>query len=105
MSEREPRDLEMDHLLRRSIADPIPTLPPDFEQRFMRELRRSRQPLDQYRQLLVIAYALLSVVVSAVVMRGQGLGWGPISGMILGRLALVAAHWARQVARRTLSRR
>ena len=99
----EPREAEIDSLLRRSIAAPIPSLPPDFDQRLMREVRRSSQPLDRYRRILLTGYGLMSVVASAVVMRGQGLDWGAISVMILGPLALVAAaRWARRATYTTI---
>jgi hypothetical protein len=87
----EPREAGIDSLLRRSMAAPVPSLPPDFDQRLMREVRRSSQPLDRYRRILLTGYGLTSVVASAVVMRGQGLDWGAIAGMILAPLALVAA--------------
>ena len=95
MTEMEPREAGIDSLLRRSMAAPVPSLPPDFDQRLMREVSRSSQPLDRYRRILLIGYGLISVVTSAVVMRGQGLGWAAISAMILGPLSLVAAaRWA-----------
>jgi hypothetical protein len=106
MTEMEPRETEttreakMDLLLRRSLAAPVPSLPPDFDERLMREVRRSSQPLDRYPRLLLIGYGLTSVVVSAVVMRGQGLDWGTISVMTMGPLVLVAAaRWARLSSR------
>ncbi len=103
MPEMEPREAEIDSLLRRSMAGPVPSLPPDFDQRLMRELRRSSQPLDRYRRILLTGYGLTSVVTSAAVMRGQGLDWGAISVMILGPLALVAvARWARRTAYTTM---
>jgi hypothetical protein len=40
----EPREAEIDRLLRRSMSAPIPSLPPDFDQRLMRELSRGSQP-------------------------------------------------------------
>ena len=91
MTEMEPRGEGIDKLLRRSMAAPVPSLPPDFDQRVMRELRRSSQPLDRFRRTLLIGYGLMSVVASAVVMRGQGLDWGPIAALILAPLAVVAA--------------
>jgi hypothetical protein len=95
VTEMEPREAEIDSLLRRSMAAPIPSLPPDFDQRLMRELSRGSQPLDRYRRILLVGYGLMSVVTSAVVMRGQGLDWGAISAAILGPLSLVAAaRWA-----------
>jgi hypothetical protein len=86
----EPRETGIDSLLQRSMAAPIPSLPPDFDQRLMREVRRSSQPLDRYRRILLTGYGLTSVVASAVVMRGQGLGWGAISATIIAPLALLA---------------
>ena len=95
MSDMDARDAEMDSLLRRSMTAPVPSLPPDFDQRLMRELLRSSRPLDRYLRILLTGYGLTSVVASAVVMRGQGLNWGAISVMALGPLALVAAAlWA-----------
>lgn len=86
----EPNEDGIDRLLRRFIGTPIPSLPPDFDQRLIREVRRGSQPLDRYRQMLLTGYGLVSVVVSAVVMRGQGLDWGIVSGAIFAPLALVA---------------
>jgi hypothetical protein len=87
----------MDSLLRRSMAAPVPSLPPDFDQRLMREVRRSSEPLNRYGRILLAGYGLTSVVVSAVVMRGQGLGWSAISVMILAPLALITAtRWTRR---------
>ena len=48
------------------------------------------QGLGRYGRIVLTFYGLISVVVSAVVMRGQGLDWGAIAAMILGPLALVA---------------
>jgi hypothetical protein len=93
----------IDRLLRRSLAAPVPNLPPDFDQRVLRELRQASQPLDRYRQLLLIGYGLVSIMVSAVVMRGQGLAWESITEMTLGPLALVAvATWAWSATHRTM---
>ena len=91
MTEMEPREAEIDNLLWRSIAAPVPGLPPDFKERLMREVRRGSQPLDRYRRILLTGYGLTSIVTSAVVMRGQGLGWGAISVLILVPVGLVAA--------------
>ena len=104
MTEMEPREAAIDRLLRRSMAGHAPNLPPDFDQRLMREVRRSSQPLDRYRRILLTGYGLLSVVVSAVVMRGQGLDWGVIAGMIIAPLALVAAARSAWRANRTTTR-
>jgi hypothetical protein len=96
----DPHEAGIDRLLRRSMASPVPVLSPDFDQRLMNELRQSlgqqsptgkiSSPLDRYRQVLLASYGLISVVVSAAIMRAQGLGWGPIAGTILVPLALVA---------------
>ena len=103
MSEMEPREAGIDSLLRRSMAAPVPSLPPDFDQRLMREVSRGSQPRDRYRRTLLIGYGLMSVVTSGVVMRGQGLDWGAISVMILGPLSLVAAaRWARRATYTTI---
>jgi hypothetical protein len=97
VNEMEPREAGIDRLLRRSMAAPVASLSPDFDQRLMREVRRGSQPLDRYRRILLSGYALISVATSAAIMRGQGLHWGAISATILGPLALVAA--ARSVRR------
>ncbi len=95
MSEMEPREPGIDSLLRRSIAAPVPSLPPDFEQRLLRKVSRGSQPLDRYRRILLAGYGLTSVVASAVVMRGHGINWGAIAVTIVGPLALVVgARWA-----------
>jgi len=79
------------------MAAPVPSLPPDFDRRLMREVHRSSQPLDRYRRILLTGYGLTSAVTSVVVMRGQGLGWGAISVLILAPLAMVAAaRWERR---------
>ena len=90
MTEMEPRDAGIDSLLRRSMAAPAPSLPPDFEQRLLRELPQNSQALDRYRRILLACYALISVVTSAVVMRSQGLDWGAVLLLIIGPLALIA---------------
>jgi hypothetical protein len=69
---------------------PIPELPPGFDQRVMRAVRRSSQPLGHYRRMLIVGYGLVSAVTCAVVMRGQGLGWWAVAGTTLAPLALVA---------------
>jgi hypothetical protein len=103
VTEMEPREAGMDSLLRRSMAAPAPSLPPDFDQRLMRELRQSSQAPARYRRILLTCYGLISVVTSVVVMRGQGLDWGPIAVMILGPLALVApVPWARRATHTTM---
>jgi hypothetical protein len=91
VTEMEPREAEIDSLLRRSLAAPSPSLPPDFDQRLLRELRRSSQTLDRYRQILLTGYGLISVAASAVIMRSQGLDWAVTSVTILAPLAFLAA--------------
>lgn len=103
MTEMEPREDGIDSLLRRSMAAPVPSLPPDFDQRLMRELRQSSQGLVRNRRILLTCYGLISGVTSAVVMRGQGLDWGAIAVMILGPLALLATvPWARRAIHTTM---
>lgn len=89
-NEMEPRQGGIDSLLRRSMAAPMPSLKADFDQRVMRAVHRSGQPLDRYRRILFTGYGVTSAVACAVVMRGQGLGWGAIAGMIVAPLALIA---------------
>ncbi len=100
MTERDPREAEMDTLLRRSMSAPVPALPPDFNQRVLRRVRRSTKPLNRYSCVLFTGYGLSALVTSAVIMRGGGLGWGPIAE-ILTPLALFSA-W--RVAHTTLHR-
>jgi hypothetical protein len=103
MSEMDPREVEMDSLLRRSMAAPVPSLRPNFDQRLMRELRRSSLPSNQFGRILLAGYGGVSAVVSIVVMRGQGLGLGAIAVMILGPLALVATvPWAWRATHSTM---
>jgi len=65
----------------------------------MRKLHRNSEQFQRYRRILFTGYGVTSVVASAVIMHGQGLGWTAIAGMILAPLALVAA--ARSVPRPT----
>jgi hypothetical protein len=90
-------------LLRRSLSAPVPSLPPDFDRRLLREMHRGSRPLHRYRRILLAGYGLTSVAASAMIMRGQGLAWGAIALMILGPLALVAAvPWARRATHTTV---
>jgi hypothetical protein len=82
-------DVEMDSLLRRSMAAPIPRLSPEFHQRLSGELRRRSQPPGKFGPLLLVAYAVLSAVISASVMRSQGLGWPVIATLSLAPLAMI----------------
>ncbi len=54
--------MEKGIFLRPSMAAPLPSLPPDFDQRLLRELRRGSQPLDRYGRILLTGYGLTSVV-------------------------------------------
>ena len=76
MTEMEPHETGIDSLLRRSMDAPVPRLPPDFYQRLVSELRQSSLGLGRYDRIVLTFYGLISVVVSTVVMRGQGLHWG-----------------------------
>ena len=73
------------------MSAPIPTLAPNFDQRVVREIQRSAQPLSRYARMFFVAYALVSIVASAVVMRGQGLHWGAIAVALLASLAVIPA--------------
>lgn len=88
----EPRENKMDDLLRRSMAAPIPTLSADFDQRVMRQIESEQNSprLDRYRQLLFAGYGLVSITASAVILRGQGLGWTITAAAIAAPLALIA---------------
>jgi hypothetical protein len=94
-------DLEMDGLLRRSMAAPAPVLSRDFDRRLLRKIRKTRDGAGQrsrFRRNLFAGYGLVSVAASAVVMHGQGLEWTAIALAILCPLALVgAAPLARRV--------
>ena len=83
------REAGIDGLLRSSMAAPIPSLPADFEQRLMRKVRHGSRPLDRYRRVLLSGYGVVSAVTSAVVMRGQGLEWGAIAGLVFAPVVLV----------------
>ena len=97
MTDMENREAGIDRLLRRSMDTPVPSLPPDFDKRLIRELGQSSQPLGGSRRILLACYGLLSVMTSAVVMRSEGLGWSAVAVMILGPLALVGTlRWTRR---------
>ncbi len=87
MSEMDPRQAEMDQLLRRSLSAPVPRLSSNFEQALSRELRRRARPSKRVSRMLLASYGAVSAVVSVVVMRGQGLGWTTIAAMTLASLA------------------
>ena len=71
MSEMDPRDAEIDGLLRRSMAAPVPNLPGDFEHRLIGELRRRSERLERWRRVLLGGYGVTSVFVSAAAMLGR----------------------------------
>jgi hypothetical protein len=91
MSEMDPREAEIDSLLRRSMAAAVPRLPPGFDQVLSREVRRRSQGPQRYGQILLGGYGVMSAAVCIVVMRGQGLGWMVIAAMTLCPLAVVEA--------------
>jgi hypothetical protein len=95
----DPREAEIDKLLRRSMAAPVPRLPSDFNQVLSREVRRRSQGPNRYGQILLAGYSVMSVAVCMVLMRGQGLGWGVIAATTLGPLAMLEA--ARRIRRRS----
>lgn len=99
MTELEDREAGIDRMLRRSMVAPVPGLAEDFDERVLRKLRHRAPMLDRYRRILLACYGLISVVVSAVVMRGQGLDWGAIALVILAPLAMIgAAPWVLRTA-------
>jgi hypothetical protein len=91
MTEMDAPQVEMDSLLRRTLAAPAPALPKDFDARLMRELRRRSRPMEGPRRFLFAGYGLSSALVCAAIMRGQGLPWGEVIGMTLAPVALAAA--------------
>lgn len=94
MTEMDPREMAIDDLLRRAYAAPGPSLPPDFDQRVLRELNPSTR-LDRFRRIWLTGYALVSVATSAIVLRGQGLDWPVVTMAILGPLAAASGLlWA-----------
>ena len=109
MNEIEPRPDEnsaIDSLLRRSMAAPVPCLSPGFEKRVLRAVREDAKPLGGYHRKLLAGYGLLSVLVSATVMRGQGLPWAAVAASVLTPLALIAvAHSVSRAAHATTSHR
>jgi hypothetical protein len=89
MSEMEPGEVEIDRLLRRTEAAPVPRLSANFQLDFERELRRRSQPASRYGRILLAGYGVISAATCILVMRGQGLGWGVIAAMTIGPLATV----------------
>lgn len=109
MSEMEPREAEIDGLLRRSMSAPVPRLSSDFQTDFERGLRRelrrrSRLP-NQYGRILLVGYGVVSAATSILVMRSQGLGWEFIAGMTIGPIAIIeVAHRLRDRQKRTAAK-
>jgi hypothetical protein len=101
MSEMEPSEAEIDALLRRSMAGPVPRLTADFNQVMSRQVRRRSERSHRYGQLVLASYGLVSTAASMVVMRGQGLGWGVAAALTLGPFALVEV--TRRLRRKQLS--
>jgi hypothetical protein len=91
MSDIDRRQSEMDALLRRSLAGPVPHLSADFQHNLSRELRRRSSAPKRLSRILLAGYAGLSAATSIVVMRGQGLDWLPIAAITLTALATLEA--------------
>jgi hypothetical protein len=94
MSEMEPREEEIDRLLRRSMSAPIPRLSLEFQSEFQsnfQKVRRGSQPIGRYGRILLAGYGVISAATSIFLMRGQGLGWGVIAAMTIGPLAVMEA--------------
>lgn len=90
MNEMDPREVEIDNLLRRSLSAPVPSLSADFSPRLMAEVSRNAETHDRYRRAMLIGYVVVSALACAVIMRDQGLDWTAIGSLILMPLALVA---------------
>ena len=103
-NEEGPNQAAMDNLLRRSLAAPVPALPSSFDRRVMRRASRNSQLLGRYRWMLLAGYAIVSAGTSAVIMRGAGLDWIPIGG-ILTPLTLAAAAYAAWQAKHATAKR
>jgi hypothetical protein len=86
-SDMDPRQTEIDSLLRQSLAAPVPRLSPDFHQSLSRKLQQGSEPSKQFARFLLAGYGVVSALVSVVLMRSQGLGWVPIAVMTLALLA------------------
>jgi hypothetical protein len=72
VTQMEPREAGIDSLLRRSMAAPVPSLQRDFDQRLMREVRRSSQCATDTTGFCSLA--TVSIMTSALVTRGRILG-------------------------------
>jgi len=91
MSDMDPREFEIDHLLQRSMAAPVPDLSQDFEQRLADEIQRRSQPIGPRGRIVLIGYGMISLGVSVWVMRDQGLGLPEAAAVIGIMLALMGA--------------
>ena len=99
MTEMEPHDAEMDRLLLRSLRAPVPSLPSNFDRRFLRSANRDSELIKRYRWMLFAAYAVVSALTSLVIMHGAGLDWLPIIG-ILAPVTLASAAFSLWKTRR-----
>ncbi len=104
MSEMDSREAQIDGMLRRSMAAPVPRVSPDFERVLARELRRRSQPPSQYERTLFVSYGAISVATSILVMRSQGLGWWVIATMTMAPLATVEWIWLQRKGRQRRER-
>ena len=96
MTEMDPQQTAMDALLRRTMSAPVPTLSSDFDARLRRRLNRTSPSLARYRRILLSGYGIMSILVSAALMRSQRLGWDVIAITVIVPLALlVTVRWAR----------
>ena len=86
---------DMDALLRRKLAGPVPKLSPDFQHNLSRELKRRSSGPNRFSRILLAVYGALSAVTSIIVMRGQGLGWLPIT--VISMTALATLEIARRL--------
>jgi hypothetical protein len=87
MSDIDPRQTNIDQLLRRTLAAPVPRLSPNFDRALLRKLHRRTQPPSRFSRVLLTSYGVVSGAVCALLMHGQGLGYLPIAVTTLGSLA------------------
>lgn len=84
----------IDALLRRSMSEPAPALPTDFEEKLHQRIRRDRERdarvLSPYRRIFLAAYGVVSAVTSIAVLRGQGIGWS-VTALVVVSAAVLAA--------------
>ena len=94
MNEMEPHEEKIDHLLRSALGAPVPALPENFDQRVGRSLTRDSQSLDRSGRMLLWGYGLVSLLVSGVIMRAQGLRWEFVVVVNLATIASLAVGWS-----------